>query len=87
MTQFTPFANDSQSLSMGADDLTLENKGDRVSIYGNIDIARDKKGLAQARTLAKAFADMVAALEKESLPDEIKATAVESKTVENPFGT
>ena len=45
----SPFANESESLGIG--DLTIENRTDRISIYGNIDLTRDKAGLEHARML------------------------------------
>src|SRR4051794_37946089 len=45
----SPFANESESLGIG--DLTIENRTDRISIYGNIDLTRDKSGLEHARML------------------------------------
>jgi hypothetical protein len=78
-----PFANESDSLGLG--DLTIENRADRVSIYGNIDLTRDKQGLQYARTL-KAFLDqVVATLEGDKkLPDKI-APPDKPDEVENPF--
>jgi len=37
-----PFKNESESLQIG--DLTVENRIDRISIFGSIDITRDKEG-------------------------------------------
>ena len=45
----SPFANESESLGIG--DLTIENRTDRVSIYGYIDLTHDKVGLEHARML------------------------------------
>jgi hypothetical protein len=52
----SPFTNDSESLGIG--DLTIENRTNRISIYGNIDLTRDKAGLEHARML-KAMLDKV----------------------------
>lgn len=76
-----PFKNESECLQIGG--LTIENRLDRVSIFGSLDITRDKEGLAAARTL-KAILDLtIAELESTDLPDKI--TLAETDTVENPF--
>jgi len=63
--------------------LTIENRTDRVSIFGSIDITRDKEGLARARELSSILALTLAELEGVDLPDHI---AVEpADIVENPF--
>jgi hypothetical protein len=36
---------------MTIDKLTIENGTDRISIYGSIDLTRDKRGLAHAQAL------------------------------------
>jgi hypothetical protein len=76
-----PFGNESESLQIG--DLTVENRIDRVSIYGSIDITRDKEGLALARLLKEILDLTLAELEKEDLPERIALATVE--TVDNPF--
>jgi hypothetical protein len=45
----SPFANESELLGIG--DLTIDNRTDRISIYGSIDLTRDKAGLEHARML------------------------------------
>jgi hypothetical protein len=76
-----PFKNESESLQIG--DLTVENRIDRVSIFGSIDITRDKEGLTIARKL-KAVLDLtLAELETADLPDRI--TLKPSESVKNPF--
>jgi hypothetical protein len=78
-----PFQNESESLSFG--DLTFENRTDRVTVYGNIDITRDKVGLEQARQLKEILDLIVRTLEKEPcLPDQI-APPIKTETIENPF--
>ena len=49
MVKLTPFADDAASVSIGK--LTVENGTDRVSLYGLLDLTRDKHGLAQALAL------------------------------------
>ena len=47
MATIDPFANESEALQV--DELTIENRTDRVSIYGSIDITRDRRGQEMAR--------------------------------------
>jgi hypothetical protein len=80
-TIISPFRNESECLQIGG--LTIENRLERVSIFGSLDITRDKEGLAAAKTL-KAILDLtLAELENAELPD--KVTLAESDTVKNPF--
>ena len=43
MSSFTPYQNEAQSL--GIDELTVENRLDRISVYGSIELTRDQAGL------------------------------------------
>lgn len=77
----SPFANESECLQIRG--LTIENRVDRVSFFGSLDITRDKEGLAAAKNL-KAVLDLtLVELEKADLPEKI--TVSETDTVENPF--
>jgi hypothetical protein len=79
----SPFTSESESLSIG--DLTIENRTDRISIYGNIDLTRDKAGLEHARLLQAVLDKVVQALESErNLPDEIAEPDMPDE-VANPF--
>ena len=79
----SPFANESESLEIG--DLTIENRTDRISIYGSIDLTRDKAGLEHARMLKAVLDKVVQALETEkSLPDKIAPPDTPDE-VANPF--
>jgi len=81
-TVFKPFKNEADCLQIG-DDLTIENRFDRVSIFGSIDLTLDKNGLKAAREL-KAILDLIIVeMEKTDLPDEIAIAPV--KIVDNPF--
>lgn len=76
-----PFKNESDSLQIG--DMTIENRMDRVSIFGSLDITLDQEGLKAAKEL-KAVLDLtLAEMEKVGLPDRIVLT--EPETVKNPF--
>lgn len=81
-SDFSPYTNEADCLTIG-EDLTIENRVDRVSIFGSIDLTLDKEGLKAAKKL-KAIIDLtVAALEKENLPDHI--AIADRETVKNPF--
>ena len=79
--KFVPYANESDVLEIGG--LTIENRVDRISISGDIDLTLDKPGLALAKQLQKLLGDVVAQLEKQELPDQLPPPEVTS--VANPF--
>jgi len=78
---FTPFANEADVLGIG--NLMLENRVDRITISGDVDLTADVAGLALARRLHAALGDIVAALEARELPQQLPPPAV--TTVDNPF--
>lgn len=79
----SPFANESESLGIG--DLAIENRTDRVSIYGNIDLTRDNAGLEHARMLKAVIEKVIQVLEGEkNLPDKITSPNMQDE-VANPF--
>jgi len=83
MKKMQPFANDSESMSLG--ELTVENGTDKIAIYGSLDITRDKAGLQQARALKAVVDSIVKTMSQDkSLPDQ--ATPHEApQQVKNPF--
>jgi hypothetical protein len=84
MKTIRPFENESESLAVA--DLTIENRTDRVQIYGTAHITRDKAGLANARLLKAVVDAIVEALERDrDLPDAITLTN-QPRPMKNPFG-
>lgn len=82
METIRPFENEAESLQI--DELTIENRLDRIAIYGNIEITRDKRGLERARQLQRLLDDTVRALEAEDLPETVET--IPPDKVPNPFG-
>jgi len=83
MAAIQPYQNEAESLAI--DDLTLENRTDRISVYGSLELTRDKVGLAHAKALKAVLDAVVAALEQDkNLPDHIPVKPTEK--VKNPFG-
>jgi len=66
-------------------DLTVENRTDRVELYGSVSLTRDKVGLAAALALKQLIDATVETLTAERLPDVVAEAS--SKTVKNPFET
>ena len=79
--KFVPYANESDVLNIGS--LAIENRLDRISLSGDIDLTLDQEGLALAKQLQKLLNDVVAELEKRELPRQLPPPEV--KTVANPF--
>lgn len=63
------FQNESEVMIIKGenDDLNIENRLDRVSLYGSVDITRDQAGLEQALRLKGVVDGMVSALNAEQL--------------------
>ena len=78
---FKPFANEADVLEIG--NLMLENRLDRITISGDVDLTADKAGLELARRLHAQLAAVVEALEARELPERLPPPDV--KTVDNPF--
>jgi hypothetical protein len=80
--RFDPFANEADVLEVGR--LMLENRLDRVTISGDVDLTADRQGLAAARLLHELLGQVVASLEgRKDLPDQLPPPEVQ--TVKNPF--
>jgi len=78
---FTPFANEADVVEIG--NLMLENRLDRITVSGDVDLTADRPGLEAARRLHALLGQVVAHLEGRDLPEQLPPPDV--KTVKNPF--
>jgi hypothetical protein len=78
---FVPYANEADVVHIG--NLMLENRLDRITISGDVDLTMDAAGLAHARRLHEIVQAVVARLEAQELPERLPPPDV--KTVDNPF--
>ncbi|MDQ1923370.1 hypothetical protein [Massilia pseudoviolaceinigra] len=78
---FVPYANEADVVSVGK--LMIENRLDRVTLSGDVDLTADKIGLAHARRLQEVLGEIVAKLDAMTLPAELPPPAVGE--VDNPF--
>jgi hypothetical protein len=70
MSKFAPFQNEAQAVDIGG--LSVENRLDRVALFGNVDLTLDKRGLEVATRLKVVLDAVVATLEATpDLPDEV----------------
>ena len=81
MTKFVPYANESDVLNIGR--LAIENRLDRVTLSGDVDLTADRAGLADARALHRLLGDVVTRLEARELPARLPPPV--TLTVDNPF--
>lgn len=77
-----PFANEKDVIHIG--ELDIENRLDRISIQGAVDITKDKQGLEFAFALKRQIDTIVEYLKKQALPEKISIENV-MKEVKNPF--
>ncbi|MEW6023390.1 MAG: hypothetical protein AB1807_14770 [Pseudomonadota bacterium] len=76
-----PFANEADVLHIG--DLMVENRLDRITLSGDVDLTLDQPGLALARRLHALLGDIVGKMEAQDLPAQLPPPEVQQ--VENPF--
>lgn len=80
------FKNESEARTIN--EFSIENRLDRVALFGSIDLTHDEEGLALALKLKGILDGVVSVLESEkasgTLPDKITLAAPDE--VENPFG-
>ncbi|WP_211444643.1 hypothetical protein [Collimonas humicola] len=81
MSKFVPFADESATLAIGK--MNVENRLDRVSLFGDLDLTLDQVGLEQAKALQSLVNSVVEALESRTLPDKLAIAPVVK--VSNPF--
>lgn len=79
---FNPFHDDGHELNLHG--LTITNSADSVSVTGDLNITRDKLGLAQLVDIKKIIDTMYVALSSSPLPDRITLAPIEYAP--NPFG-
>jgi hypothetical protein len=82
MHKFVPYDNEADVLHIGH--LCIENRLDRITLSGDVDLTADQAGLRDARALLQLLGDIVTRLEAQDLPASLPPPDV--KTVANPFG-
>ena len=83
MNDFEPYADESTVLDIG--NLAIENRVDRLTLHGDVELTRDRKGFALAKELKAVIDATVKALEAEKALPEVVET-VKPQNVKNPFG-
>ena len=78
-----PFADEAAAQRIG--ELSVENRLDRVSLYGSLDLTRDQRGLRRAQDLKRIVDAVVRTLAAEANLPEAVAGPEEPQTVKNPF--
>ena len=76
-----PFQNEQETLTIG--ELTVENRLDRIEIYGSLAITKDQAGLKLAKDLRELLDAAVATMESQPLADQVSTRA--AGRVANPF--
>lgn len=79
---FLAYENETDSFLI--DNLTVENRLDRISLYGSVDITKDHAGLEYALKLKRVIDSSIDALRRDKrLPDHIETEKPD--TIVNPF--
>lgn len=79
--RFAPYANEADVVMIGK--LMIENRLDRITLSGDVDLTADQAGLAKARELHQLLGAIVGKLEAQALPESLPPPAI--RTVKNPF--
>lgn len=84
MTTHSFMAYENESEVFQIDNLSIENRLDRISIHGSLDITKDTRGLEYALMLKRLIDASIDALKRDkSLPEHIEIQP--SDNVQNPF--
>jgi hypothetical protein len=82
MKDFEPYANEADVLTVG--NLAVENRVDRVTLQGGVELTKDRRGLALAKQLQAVVNATVKALEADkALPEAVQVEA--PVKVKNPL--
>jgi hypothetical protein len=82
MSVIHPFENETQSIQI--DELTIENRLDRIELYGALVITRDQMGLQRALEIQTLINATVQSLQAQTdLPQVLVIKP--SETIDNPF--
>jgi len=82
MPVLQPFENETQSIQI--DELTIENRLDRIELYGALVITRDQMGLQRALEIQTLINAAVQSLQAQTdLPQALVIKP--SETIDNPF--
>jgi hypothetical protein len=82
MPVLQPFENETQSIQI--DELTIENRLDRIELYGALVITRDQIGLQRALEIQTLINATVQSLQAQTdLPQALVIKP--SETIDNPF--
>lgn len=82
MTSLLPFENETQSINI--DELTIENRLDRIELYGALVITRDQIGLQRALEIQSLINATVQSLQEQTdLPQAVEIKP--SETIDNSF--
>jgi hypothetical protein len=82
MSSLLPFENETQSINI--DELTIENRLDRIELYGALVITRDQVGLQRALEIQTLINATVQSLQTEkNLPQAVEIKP--SEKIDNPF--
>ena len=65
----SPFENEKEVIIIY--ELAIENRLDRILIYGTVEITRDQKGLEYAFALKRQIDTIVEKLKREDLPENL----------------
>jgi len=79
---FQAYQNESDIFTI-ENDFTVENRLDRISLYGSLELTKDKQGLQNAYELKRVVDAAIEVLKKADLPDRVEAKATDSE--DNPF--